>query len=266
MIGRLVSQEVLCIGVGITAAYWIDFGMSYTQGSIAWRLPISLQLILAMSVVILLFGLPESPRWLCKRGREDEAIDVLCKVFDLPPEDEYIQVEMRNIRHAIEIETAAGAQSLANLFKSDRLKTRRRVILAYIGLFMNQLSGINLVVYYMPTVLVTNVGMGATQAQLIAGFIELMFIVGSLLPSLALDRMGRRWTMIWGGKKCQDAIFRLRTNPILLSVRSRYQHDDDHYSPQLWTEGDFLCRHCVLLPLHAYFRRFVGKMCLLALT
>ena len=150
-LGRLVSQEVLCIGVGIVAAYWIDFGMSYTLGSIAWRLPISLQLILAISVIILLFGLPESPRWLCKRGREREAIEVMCRVFDLPEHDEYIQLEMRNIRHAIEIETKAGAQSLTALFKSDELKTRRRVILAYIGLFMNQLSGINLVVYYMPS-------------------------------------------------------------------------------------------------------------------
>ncbi|MCJ1333108.1 hypothetical protein MMC10_009802 [Thelotrema lepadinum] len=196
--GRLVSQEVLCIGVGIVLAYWIDFGMSYTQGSIAWRLPISLQLILAISVIILLFGLPESPRWLCKRGREDEAIEVLCQVFDLQPDDEYIQIEMRSIRQAIEIEKSVGAQNLMALFKSDKLQTRRRVVLAYMGLFMNQLSGINLVVYYMPSVLVTNIGMGATQAQLIAGFVEMMFIVGSLLPSLALDRMGRRWTMIWG--------------------------------------------------------------------
>lgn len=124
--------------------------MSYTKGSIAWRLPIALQIILAITVIILLFGLPESPRWLCKRGREAEAIEVMCQTFDLTPEDEYIQSEIRNIRHAIEIETKAGAQSLMSLFKADELKTRRRVILAYIGLFMNQLSGINLVVYYMP--------------------------------------------------------------------------------------------------------------------
>ncbi|KAL9622743.1 MAG: hypothetical protein Q9160_002861 [Pyrenula sp. 1 TL-2023] len=145
-----ILGNVLFIGIGITVAYWIDFGMSYTKGSIAWRLPIALQIILAITVIILLFGLPESPRWLCKRGREAEAIEVMCQTFDLMPEDEYIKSEMRNIRHAIEIETKAGAQSLMSLFRADELKTRRRVILAYVGLFMNQLSGINLVVYYMP--------------------------------------------------------------------------------------------------------------------
>lgn len=60
--GRLVSWEVLFIGIGISFAYWLDFGMSYAGGAIAWRLPIAVQLIFALVVIILLFGLPESPR------------------------------------------------------------------------------------------------------------------------------------------------------------------------------------------------------------
>jgi sugar porter (SP) family MFS transporter len=196
--GRIVSLEVLFIGIGITGAYWIDFGMSYCSGSIAWRLPISLQLVLSITVIILLFGLPESPRWLCKRGRDQEAIEVLCAVYDLAPDDPYVRSEMAAIRKAIDLERAEGASKIFGLFKSDRLKTRRRVGLAWFGLFMNQLSGINLVVYYMPSVLVTNVGLTAKTSQLVAGFIELMFIFGAALPSLRLDQMGRRKTMMWG--------------------------------------------------------------------
>lgn len=70
-------------------------------------------------------------------------------MFDLPPDDEFILSEVRNIKHAVSLEFA-GRSHLA-LFKSDNLQTRRRVILAYFGLFMNQLSGINLVVYYAPS-------------------------------------------------------------------------------------------------------------------
>ena len=139
--GGIVSTEVLFIGIGISLAYWIDFGMSYTTGSKAWRLPIALQIILAITVIILLFGLPESPRWLCKRGRDAEAEEVLCRVFDLPPDDEYIMTEMEAIREAVAIEKDAGASHVFGLFKSDKIKTRRRVMLAYFGLFMNQLSG-----------------------------------------------------------------------------------------------------------------------------
>lgn len=50
----------------------------------------------------------------------------------------------------------------------------------------------------MPSVLVENVNVPRHQAQLIAGFVELMFIVGNTLPALALDRMGRRKTMMVG--------------------------------------------------------------------
>jgi len=50
----------------------------------------------------------------------------------------------------------------------------------------------------MPTVLVTNVGMAPARAQLVAGFVELMFVVGNTLPAFYLDRMGRKKTMMVG--------------------------------------------------------------------
>ncbi|KAK5054398.1 hypothetical protein LTR84_001288 [Exophiala bonariae] len=194
--GRLVSTEVLFIGIGISFAYWLDFGMSYAGGAIAWRLPIAVQLIFAITVIILLFGLPESPRWLFKRGREEEGIEVLCAVFDLPRDDPYIVSEVRAIKHAVAVES--GVRSHRALFKSDKLKTRRRIALAYFGLFMNQMVGINLVVYYSPTLLVQSIGMVPRTAQIVAGFIQLMFIIGCLVPAFALDRMGRRKTMFYG--------------------------------------------------------------------
>ena len=135
--GSIVSTEVPSIGIGIAGAYWIDFGMSYTSTSITWRLPIALQIVLALTVIVLLFCLPESPRWLCKRGRDEEALQVLCRIFDLPPDDEYIQSEMAAIREAVSIETVEGASKVTSLFKKDKVRTRRRVALAYMGLFAN---------------------------------------------------------------------------------------------------------------------------------
>ena len=67
----------------------------------------------------------------------------------------------------------------------------------------------------MPTVLVENVGLSAHDAQLIAGFIEFMFIIGNTLPALALDRMGRRKTMIIG---CACLSFCMMMITILLSI------------------------------------------------
>ena len=129
--GRLVSWEVLFIGIGITGAYWIDYGFAYVSGSTAWRTPIALQMVFAIIVVFLLFGLPESPRWLCKQGREEEAIEVLCAVFDLPADDDYVVGEIRGIRRALALEREGGEKSWWSIFKKDKVKTRRRVALAW---------------------------------------------------------------------------------------------------------------------------------------
>jgi MFS family permease len=71
-----------------------------------------------------------------------------------------------------------------------------------------------MVVYYMPTVLVSSVNLSPRIAQIIGGFINLMFIVGNLLPALALDRMGRKKTMFYG---CLGLGFCMMLASILLS-------------------------------------------------
>ncbi|TLD35702.1 general substrate transporter [Venturia nashicola] len=196
--GRLVSWEVLFIGVGVVVAYWIDFGFSYLSGSVSWRTPIALQLVFAIVVVVLVWGLPESPRWLANRGREQEAVEVLCAVFDRTPNDPFIMEQVMEIREAISVERHAGAQKISGLFKNDRVKTRRRVILAWFMLFMNQLSGINIIIAYIPTVLVKSVGIDPKIATVMAGCVVVLFCIGALVPSLRLDHMGRRPAMMWG--------------------------------------------------------------------
>lgn len=197
--GRLVSAEVLFVGVGIVIAYWFDFGLSYVGGAMAWRLPIAFQMVFALVVVVLVFALPESPRWLFKHARDQEAMDVLCAVYNKSPSDEYIVSERTAILQAIEMESATkSSSSFLSIFKNDGVKTGYRVSLAWGMQFMNQAGGINLVVYYIPSVLVQNVGMTAHMAQILGGCINMMFMFGSILPSLALDRMGRRKTMMAG--------------------------------------------------------------------
>ncbi|KAJ0110215.1 hypothetical protein J7T55_000647 [Diaporthe amygdali] len=195
--GRLVSAEVLFIGIGIVVAYWFNFGMSFVGGPIAWRLPIALQAGMAIGVIILVFALPESPRWLFYHRRNEEAVEVLCAIHDKTPDDEFIVAEKRAILQALEMESEIQ-RSFFSAFKNDDLKTGYRVFLAWLIQLMNQICGINLIVYYIPSVLRLNVGMGAQLSQILGGCIQMMFMFGNLLPTFALDRMGRRKTMIWG--------------------------------------------------------------------
>ncbi|CAM1510720.1 Fc.00g010550.m01.CDS01 [Cosmosporella sp. VM-42] len=128
-----------------------------------------------------------------------EALDALSAVYDKPGDHPDIIREANSIEIALNIEAEAeGSASWASTFRKDNVNTRYRIFLAWFVQFMNQAGSINLVVYYILTVLRDNVGLEHTLAQIIAGCIQLMFPIGSLLPSLALDRMGRRSTMIWG--------------------------------------------------------------------
>lgn len=137
--GRLVSSEPLFVGVGIEIAYWFDYGMSFSSGSIAWRLPIACQMIFAFFVIFIVFGLPESPRWLYKAGRNEEALQALCDMYDQPASDKGIQQEQASILQALDIEKETGEYRWSQLLKRDEVQTGTRVLLAYGMQFMNQM-------------------------------------------------------------------------------------------------------------------------------
>ena len=200
--GRLVASEPLFVGVGIVIAYWFDYGMSFVPGSIAWRLPIACQVVFAVVVIVLVFGLPESPRYLYKHGRHEEALAILCAVYDGEPTDSKIAKENKEVLEALKIEEEHGEYKWSQLLTRDKVQTGRRVLLAYGAQFMNQMGGINLVVYYITSVLQLNVGLTRNLSLLLGGVINMMFFFGSLYPTFTLDKTGRRKPMMWGSLGC----------------------------------------------------------------
>ncbi|KAJ5734353.1 general substrate transporter [Penicillium malachiteum] len=152
----------------------------------------------AVFVIVLVFGLPESPRWLMNHGREREAVDVLCAVYDLEEHDDFIVKEHRAIQSALELDNFSSKKSVWKIFRNDEIKTGQRVLLAWGMQLMNQVGGINMIIYYIPTVLQDNVRLTGKLPSILGGCIEVMFMIGSLLPAFMLDRMGRRRTMMIG--------------------------------------------------------------------
>lgn len=84
--GRVAGlfQEFLVIGS--TFAYWLDYGVSITipEGTKQWRIPVAVQLILGGLMMIGLFFLKESPRWLMGKDRYEEALESLAYIRNDP--------------------------------------------------------------------------------------------------------------------------------------------------------------------------------------
>lgn len=143
--GQMVMIEGALITGGICLSYWLDFGLSFTEPSeLSWRFPIAFQIVFALIIAIFILPLPESPRWLILKGKEDEALTVLAALNDLPDDDEYIQNEFAAIKDAV-IEMAQG--SFADLFTMGPDRNFHRALLGYVNQMFQQISGINLSEY-----------------------------------------------------------------------------------------------------------------------
>nr|QFR37168.1 MFS transporter [Cyberlindnera americana] len=189
--GRLVCSEALFVGIGLVYAYWMTYGLSFTSGDIKWRLPIATQMIFALAVLLLCVTICESPRYLYKIGKRDEAKRNLAYVFGKEDNDEMISAMYGEIEQSMLLEELEG-HKWSKMFKSDAIKTRQRLVLAYMAQFSQQLSGINLINYYITTVLIQNVGLESNLAMILGGCCVICFTIGSLVPSFYSDRLGRR--------------------------------------------------------------------------
>lgn len=109
--------EGALITCGVMLSYWIDFGMSFVDNQAAWRFPIAFQILFALIILAFVLELPESPRWLILKGKEDEAMTVLGALSDLPVEDPYIASEFTAIKDTVLDEMQQGG--FRDLFTMD---------------------------------------------------------------------------------------------------------------------------------------------------
>ena len=191
--GAHVVTEGVFIGAGITISLWIDFGFYFiNSSSINWRFPLALQIVLSLIVMGLIFTLPESPRWLIKKDRFNEAREIMAILDDCPEDSEKVAADMEEVRISLRI---AGTGSMWDLFKMGDSRILHRTLLAATGQMFQQMSGINLITFYATTIFQQDLGLDATKSRVLAAAMEICQVVGGIVAFFTIDRFGRRKLM-----------------------------------------------------------------------
>ena len=198
--GLLISIQGGVIAFGTLVAYWIDYGSSYGPPGLTWRFPIAFQIIFALIVAVPMIWLPESPRWLLTRGREEEGEKVIAALRGYEIHDEATQLEKTVILDSIR---ASGFSSnrgtpIKALFTNGKTQHFRRMMLGASSQLMQQVGGCNAVIYYFPILFENSIGQSHNMSLLLGGVNMIVYAIFATFSWFTIERIGRRKLFLWG--------------------------------------------------------------------
>lgn len=184
--GWQVSLFQLAITVGILAAYLVDYGFA---GSGNWRWMLGLAAVPGIILFAGMLFLPETPRWHAAHGRVDAARGVLVRIRGT----ENVDAEFDEILASLRRTPESGG--LRDLF----LPEVRTPLVIGIGLaIFQQITGINTVIYYAPTIIQSAGIPSASGAILATAGIGLVNVIMTVASMWLIDRAGRRPLLLTG--------------------------------------------------------------------
>lgn len=185
--GSLVSLNQLMIVLGISASFFSNYFL-LDVGPNNWRWMLGMDAVPAVLYFFLLFAVPESPRWLFARGQPDKTREILVKTCG----PEQAEEELRNIGQSLNVQAPTG--SFSGLFGRDM----RFIMFIALGIaFFQQITGINAIFYYLPTIFV-QAGGGTNAAFRQAVLVGLVNLGMTFVAIRYVDRLGRKPLLLLG--------------------------------------------------------------------
>jgi sugar porter (SP) family MFS transporter len=176
--GKLVSFNQLAITIGIVTSYLIGYLFAPTAG---WRWMFVLAVVPAAILGVGMSFMPESPRWILSRGNKDDAHKLLQRIRDTVD----VQSEFVEIQESLKVHSADWRE----VFKPSI--RRALVVGALLGVFQ-QITGINTVIYYAPTIFQL-AGIKSASAAILATLgVGIVNVLMTIVAINLLDRAGRR--------------------------------------------------------------------------
>ena len=257
--GVLTTLVQLLSTIGILVGYFICYGTVRINSSGSWRIPLALQSFLAFLFAAACIPLPESPRWLALCGRHEES-RILWANLGVSPADESTEVgdgvvgeepkdtesktdgrlselpavtDQQPVISQIEDSTAALSRSIIRVFRKD---VRSRTALAVYYLGMQQLCGIDSILYYAPIVF-QQAGITSQKSSFLASGVTAIVIVVVTIPAtVKADSWSRRMQTMVGGCLISGCLF---LNGILYASGAVHQ-------------GSGAARWVVIVTIYAY--------------
>src|ERR671921_461363 len=203
--GAITSLNQLNIVFGILFAYIVN---ALLASSGAWRWMLGLAVIPSLVLLIGMYFLPETPRWLVSQDRDEDARDVLRRSRD----EETVEKEIQDIKE-VEEQEEGGLRELTASWV-------RPALIVAIGLAVfQQIIGINTIIYYAPTTL-TNVGYGAAAAIYANLIIGVVNVAMTFVAIWIIDRVGRKPLLLAGLVGMVASLTVLGLSTLLLSEPS----------------------------------------------
>ncbi|KAF4308145.1 Sugar/inositol transporter [Botryosphaeria dothidea] len=200
--GGLTGIYQLFIATGTMLAFWTNYGaIKHLHGHATYVVPLVAQSLPAIALLFSMWFCNESPRFLAKQDRWEEATAVLTRIRQLPSSHPYVQSELQEIAEQLEHERRLiGGASLKDLQKEMwRIPGNRKRALLTIGLMVcQQMTGTNAINYYAPMIF-RGLGIPSAETGLFAtgiyGVVKMVTCACFLL--FVADSLGRRRSLLW---------------------------------------------------------------------
>ncbi|KAK4483328.1 hypothetical protein RD792_010514 [Penstemon davidsonii] len=190
--GALVSTNGFLITGGQFLSYLINLAFVHVNGT--WRWMLGIAGLPALIQFILMMSLPESPRWLYRNGKEDEAKAILEKIYSAEEVEDEIQALRTSVEQENNEQIGGIFSQLKSAWKNDVV--RRGLYAGITVQVAQQFVGINTVMYYSPTI-IQFAGFASNKTALALSLITSgLNAIGSIVSMCFVDRYGRRKLMI----------------------------------------------------------------------